>query len=195
MTPRTEKAPQTGEVTQAGEVTQTGEVTQVGEVTQAGGAAQTGQKHILASPAEGKAIPLSEVPDETFANEILGKGMAILPTEGKILAPFDGSIDTVFDTKHAIGMTSSEGVEILIHVGINTVELGGRFYQAHVAEGDSVKKGQLLLTFDIAAIQKEGYDIATPLVVTNSEDYESVTLLKQGLTHPGEGVLEVVGGE
>ena len=183
MTPRTEKAPQTGEVTQAGEVTQTGE------------AAQTGQKYILASPAEGKAIPLSEVPDETFANEILGKGMAILPTEGKILAPFDGSIDTVFDTKHAIGMTSSEGVEILIHVGINTVELGGRFYQAHVAEGDSVKKGQLLLTFDIAAIQKEGYDIATPLVVTNSEDYESVNLLKQGLTHPGEGVLEVVGGE
>ncbi len=151
-------------------------------------------KHIIACPALGRVMPLSQVPDETFAHEILGKGMAILPTEGRILAPFDGSIDTVFDTKHAIGMTSTDGVEILIHVGINTVELGGRFYQAHVAEGDSVKQGQLLLTFDMAAIQQEGYDITTPLVVTNSDDYDSVSLVQEGLTKPGQPVLEVSEG-
>ena len=129
--------------------------------------------------------------DETFAGEVLGKGIAVIPKEGKVLAPFDGTVDTVFDTKHAIGMTSDRGVELLIHVGINTVELNGVPYKAHVADGDTVKKGQLLLEFDIQAIREAGYDITTPVVVTNTDDFQEVEAVKTGEVHPGEEVLRV----
>lgn len=142
-------------------------------------------------PIEGEAIELSGVKDETFAGEVLGKGIAVIPNEGKVLAPFDGTVDTVFDTKHAIGMTSDRGVELLIHVGINTVELNGVPYKAHVADGDTVKKGQLLLEFDIQAIREAGYDITTPVVVTNTDDFQEVEAVKTGEVHPGEEVLRV----
>lgn len=129
---------------------------------------------MLGSPIKGDVIPLKEVPDETFAGEVLGKGIAIVPKDGRVVAPMDGVIETMFDTKHAVGIHGDNGVELLIHVGINTVELNGACYEAHVAEGSHVKKGDLLITFDIEKIKGAGYSVITPVIVTNSDDYEKV---------------------
>lgn len=134
----------------------------------------SGEK-ILFSPLTGKAIEMNQVDDSTFAAEILGKGIAIVPEKGQVTAPADGIVSTLFDTKHAIGITTDDGIEILIHVGINTVELNGKHYTAKVAEGDRVKAGQLMLEFDIDGIREAGYDVTTPVIVTNTDDYESVT--------------------
>ena len=123
---------------------------------------------------------MSEVPDGTFAAEVLGKGMAVIPSEGRVTAPCDAEVVALFDTKHAIGLKTAEGIELLIHVGINTVELGGKYYHAHIAQGDKVKAGQLMLTFDMDAIKKAGYNITTPVIVTYSVDYQRVEGLKTG---------------
>lgn len=149
------------------------------------------EKNAVYSPLNGNAIPLSEVKDETFAGEVLGKGMAVIPKEGKVYAPFDGVAETVFDTKHAIGLTSQDGIEVLIHIGINTVELNGRHYETHILEGDEVKAGQLLVTFDPEAIRQEGYDITTPIIVTNSDDYEEIKTEKLGDIHVMEKAITV----
>lgn len=149
------------------------------------------EKNTVYSPLNGNAIPLSEVKDETFAGEVLGKGMAVIPKEGKVYAPFDGVAETVFDTKHAIGLTSPNGIEVLIHIGINTVELNGRHYETHISEGDEVKAGQLLVTFDPEAIRQEGYDITTPIIVTNSDDYEEIKTEKLGDIHVMEKAITV----
>lgn len=149
------------------------------------------EKNAVYSPLNGNAIPLSEVKDETFAGEVLGKGMAVIPKEGKVYAPFDGVAETVFDTKHAIGLTSQDGIEVLIHIGINTVELNGRHYETHISEGDEVKAGQLLVTFDPEAIRQEGYDITTPIIVTNSDDYEEIKTEKLGDIHVMEKAITV----
>lgn len=149
------------------------------------------EKNTVYSPLNGNAIPLSEVKDETFAGEVLGKGMAVIPKEGKVYAPFDGVAETVFDTKHAIGLTSQDGIEVLIHIGINTVELNGRHYETHISEGDEVKAGQLLVTFDPEAIRQEGYDITTPIIVTNSDDYEEIKTEKLGDIHVMEKAITV----
>lgn len=132
------------------------------------------EKNTIYSPINGRIIPLTEVNDETFAGEVLGQGLAIIPKEGKVYAPCDGKVETVFDTKHAIGLTSEDGVELLIHVGINTVELGGKYYETHVEEGNQVKAGDLLISFEPEKIKKAGFDITTPLIVTNSDDYEEI---------------------
>lgn len=132
------------------------------------------------SPLTGKAVPMTEVPDDTFAAQVLGKGMAVLPSEGKVVAPCEAEVTTVFDTKHAIGLTTKEGVKLLIHIGINTVELGGKYYEVHVAEGDQVRPGQLLVTFDIAKIQNAGYNLTTPVIVTNTDDYKTVEGMASG---------------
>ena len=128
----------------------------------------------LYSPLKGEAIKLSEVPDDIFANEILGKGMAVIPKEGLVTAPVDGEVSTLFDTLHAIGITGDNGVEILIHVGINTVELEGKYYKALVKEGDKVTKGQPLLECDLVGIRKAGYNTVTPVIITNSDEYEEI---------------------
>ena len=149
------------------------------------------EKGVICSPLTGKAIPMSEVPDDTFAAEVLGKGMAVIPSEGKVVAPCHGEIFTLFDTKHAIGITTKDGVELLIHVGVNTVELNGKYYEAHVAQGDQVKPGQVLLTFDIQKIQEAGYPVATPVIIANTDDYKNVEGLKNGEIHCMEPLIKL----
>lgn len=128
----------------------------------------------IASPLKGKVIALSDVPDETFAAGVLGDGAAIEPSEGKVTAPADGVVSSLFDTHHAVGLTLDSGAELLVHVGINTVELKGEFYTAHVSEGDRVTKGQTLITFDKTAIESKGYKTVTPVIISNTEDYGAV---------------------
>lgn len=129
---------------------------------------------IITSPLKGKAIALSDVPDETFSCGILGQGAAIEPSEGIVCAPSGGVVSTLFDTSHAIGLTLDNGAEILIHIGINTVELEGEGYVPHVNEGDRIIKGQTLITFDKAAIEAKGYNTVTPVIVTNTEEYAEI---------------------
>lgn len=148
---------------------------------------------LLDSHMEGEAIPMSEVKDETFAAEVLGKGIAIIPKKGEVTAPCDAVVETVFATRHAIGLKADHGVEILIHVGINTVELGGKFYISHVTEGDRVRTGQVMLTFDMEKIKEAGYDVTTPMIVTNSDDYQEIRILKTGNVTKQDAVLEIKG--
>lgn len=138
------------------------------------------EKNTIYAPIEGKIIPLTEVKEDTFASEILGKGMGIVPNKGRVVAPFDGTVESVFATKHAIGLLSTDGIEVLIHVGINTVELDGTFFEAHVNDGDTVKAGDLLLEFDMEAIKAAGYDITTPVIITNTADYQDITVMTEG---------------
>jgi PTS system beta-glucosides-specific IIC component len=132
---------------------------------------------IIIAPIEGKAVPLSQVNDATFAEEMMGKGAAIIPSVGRALSPVNGVISALFETKHAIGITSDDGVEILIHIGLDTVKLGGKYFTAHIKSGDKVKVGDLLVEFDIEAIEKEGYEVITPVLVTNVYEYKDVKLL------------------
>lgn len=148
---------------------------------------------LLDSHMEGEAIPMSEVKDETFAAEVLGKGIAIIPKKGEVTAPCDAVVETVFATRHAIGLKADHGVEILIHVGINTVELGGKFYTSHVTEGGRVRTGQVMLTFDMEKIKEAGYDVTTPMIVTNSDDYQEIRILKTGNVTKQDAVLEIKG--
>lgn len=128
-------------------------------------------KEYIVSPIKGNAIPLVEVKDAAFASEMIGKGLAIIPSEGKVYAPFDGTVEALFATKHAIGLKSESGIEVLIHIGIDTVKLEGKGFTSHIAQGDIVKKGQLLVEFDIPFIKEQGYDVTTPVMVTNMDDY------------------------
>lgn len=143
------------------------------------------------SPLTGKAIPLTEVNDSTFAGEVLGKGAAVIPEKGEVCAPFNGTVETVFETKHAIGLRSDDGVELLIHIGVNTVELEGKYYETHVNEGDRITAGQLLVSFSMEDIRKAGYDITTPVIVTNSDDYQEVCQEKTGEIRKLEKILTV----
>ena len=148
--------------------------------------------NVLYSVLEGNAIRLSQVDDATFASEVLGKGIAVIPSKGEVVAPCDATVETVFDTKHAVGLSTEDGMELLIHIGINTVELNGKYYTSHVKNGDRVKKGQPLISFDICKIKDAGYDITTPLIVTNSDDYKDVKILLEGTVTPADKVLEIV---
>ena len=123
---------------------------------------------------------MTDVPDETFASDVLGKGVAVEPSEGKVVAPADGEVSTLFDTHHAIGLTLDNGMEMLIHIGINTVELNGEGYKAHVLEGDRVVRGQTLITFDIPLIQSKGYKTVTPVIITNPDDYAEINKVAEG---------------
>ena len=129
------------------------------------------RKEIISSPIEGTVAPLSSAKDEAFAQGILGKGILIHPTKGEVVAPFDGTVMTLFPTKHAIGLISDNGLELLIHIGLDTVQLNGQYFEAHVKQGDRVTRGQKLITFDKDALIKAGFNIETPVLVTNSADY------------------------
>lgn len=126
------------------------------------------------SPLEGESVPLSSVNDQTFASGILGNGVAVKPSAGRVVAPFSGEVSTLFDTKHAIGLTGDDGVELLIHVGLNTVELEGRYYDAKVKMGDRVERGQTLIEFDKDEIEKAGYETVTPVIISNIDSYKSM---------------------
>ena len=157
--------------------------------TEAECATKVTEKDTVYSPMEGKLIPMEEVPDETFASKALGDGVAVIPESGKVYAPFDGQVEMVYDTKHAIGLVSEDGMELLIHVGINTVELGGKYFSAKAENGQKMKKGDLLLEFDMDGIQKAGYPVVTPVIVTNSDDYEDLKLRTSGNVKPGEKII------
>lgn len=145
---------------------------------------------ILYAPVVGECVPVTEVSDPTFGQEILGKGIAIKPTEGKVLAPCDGTVEQMFETGHAVSLTSDFGAEILIHVGLDTVELKGKHYKTHAKAGDKVKKGQLLIEFDVEAIKAAGYDVITPVVICNSDDYATITP-RTGTVTNDDPVLEL----
>lgn len=144
------------------------------------------EKKVIFAYAAGEAVPVDRVPDPTFSQEILGKGMAIIPADGKIYAPCDGRIQMVFDTLHAISMVSDFGAEILIHAGLDTVTLKGNGFKAHVIEGDEVKRGQLLLEMDTEKIKAAGLDPITPLIICNSGEYSHFSLVREGSVNPGE---------
>lgn len=142
------------------------------------------------APAKGETHPLSSVKDEAFSSGSLGEGFAVEPSEGKVYAPFSGKVAMLFPTKHAIGLMSEQGIELIIHVGIDTVNLNGQYFDAHVKTGDTVKKGDLLLTFDMDAIKKEGYDMTIPVIVTNSANYD-VQIQSTGYADNNTVVLKV----
>lgn len=146
---------------------------------------------VLVSPMNGVVVPMNEVKDEAFAACVLGDGVAVEPEEGKLFAPADGVIDNVFDSKHAIGMTTTDGVELLLHVGIDTVKLAGQHFTVGVSAGQKVKQGDLLLTFEMDAIKAAGYLCTTPMIVCNTDDYQSIQPLATGPIKAGQKLLEI----
>ena len=131
---------------------------------------------LLESPLEGELLALKEVNDPAFAGELMGRGAAVKSPQGKVVAPFDGEVTVLFPTKHAIGLHSVDGVDLLVHVGLDTVNLEGKYFTAHVEQGAKIRKGDVLIEFDEAAIRAAGYDTTTPVVVTNAADYGKITL-------------------
>lgn len=156
---------------------------------------QKTNKEIIGSPLEGKVIPLSQVKDAAFSAGVMGKGAAIEPTLGEVRAPFDGMVMILFPTKHAIGLISNEGTELLIHIGIDTVQLEGKYFETFVKQGQSVKKGDLLLKFDIERIQNAGYSTQVPIIVTNTQDYMDILVTNQSTIHQNEVLLTAVNAQ
>lgn len=146
----------------------------------------------IASPMKGKVLRLEEIQDAAFASGVLGKGAAVLPEEGRVFAPVTGTVTALFPTLHAIGIVSEEGVEVLIHIGLNTVQLEGRGFEAKVQQGDHVVKGQLMITFDREMMEAEGYCMETPVIITNSAAYLDVVEEKKDRTEVGERLLTVI---
>jgi len=128
----------------------------------------------LNSPLSGKVIPLEKVADETFASGLLGKGIAIIPESGRVISPVDGTVASIFRTGHAVGLIADNGIEIMIHVGMDTVQLNGKHFTAHVTQDQAIRCGDVLIEFDIPALREAGYDLTTPVIVTNSDDYLDV---------------------
>ena len=146
---------------------------------------------VLSACLNGTVVPLAEVKDEAFASGALGDGIAIEPIDGELVAPADGEISSTFETHHAVGMTTVDGAELLMHIGIDTVKLGGKHFTYLVNEGDKVKKGQPLIRFDLEAIKAEGYPVTTPLIVCNTDDYAAVAAKASGTVKQGDALLEL----
>ncbi|MDR3128381.1 MAG: PTS glucose transporter subunit IIA [Bifidobacteriaceae bacterium] len=136
----------------------------------------------------GQSIPLEQVPDKAFSQGILGKGVGIIPKSHKILAPADGEISTIFDTLHAFSMTTNKGVEVLVHIGLDTVKLNGQGFKSSIKAGDKVKKGDLIIEADFALIQQKGYKIVTPVVILNSDNYPNMSF-KYGEVIIGDEII------
>lgn len=148
-------------------------------------------EYLLGAPAKGKAVPLTEVNDPTFSEGMLGQGVAVIPSEGKIYAPIDGEVGMVFDTLHAVSLTADCGAEVLIHVGLDTVKMNGYGFVGHVQAGDKVKKGDLLLEVDLEKVKAAGYDTITPMLICNTDDYASVEGLSGKDVEPGDDVIKI----
>lgn len=146
---------------------------------------------VLSACLNGTVVPLAEVKDEAFASGALGDGIAIEPIDGELVAPADGEISSTFETHHAVGMTTVDGAELLMHIGIDTVKLGGKHFTYLVSEGDKVKKGQPLIRFELEAIKAEGYPVTTPLIVCNTDDYAAVAAKASGTVKQGDALLEL----
>ena len=140
---------------------------------------------------KGKTVPLSQVPDNAFASGVLGRGLAVIPEDGKVCAPCDGTVSMIFKTKHALGFQTQNGTEVLIHIGINTVNLDGAHFTPKVEEGASVSKGQLLMEFDKEAIEKEGYSLITPILLTNLEESAKIELITGKEVDKGQVVIRL----
>lgn len=155
---------------------------------------QTGGKaadELIASPFNGEAVPLAEIKDEAFASGALGKGLAIEPAEGKLYSPVSGTVSVLFPTNHAVGIISDNGAEILVHIGMDTVELNGKFFTAHTAQGARVEKGQVLIEFDIAGIREAGFVVTTPVIVTNPDQYDELITTDVKQLKAGDRLIEV----
>lgn len=154
-------------------------------------AAPAAKDTVLSACLNGTVVPLADVKDEAFASGALGDGIAIEPTDGELVAPADGEISSTFETHHAVGMTTADGAELLMHIGIDTVKLGGKHFTYLVNEGDKVKKGQPLIRFELEAIKAEGYPVTTPLIVCNTDDYAAVVAKASGTVKQGDALLEL----
>ena len=146
---------------------------------------------VLAAPLAGTVVPLTEVSDATFAGKVLGDGIAIEPTDGRLVAPCDGIVTGVFHTGHIVNIRSDDGCKILLHIGIDTVKLNGRFFSAIARAGDRVRKGDLLVQFDIGGLRASGYRLTAPMIVCNSADYSAVTPMASGIIPAGENLLDL----
>lgn len=149
------------------------------------------EKWALTAPVAGQAVPVSEVSDPTFGEEILGKGIAIKPSEGKVFAPCDATVDMMFETGHAVSLVSDFGAEILIHVGLDTVNLKGEHFTVRAKSGDKVKKGEVLIEFDRPAIIAAGYDVITPMVICNSPEFKTIETHTGKTVTTGDVVMEL----
>ena len=154
-------------------------------------AAPAAKDTVLSACLNGTVVPLADVKDEAFASGVLGDGIAIEPTDGELVAPADGEISSTFETHHAVGMTTADGAELLMHIGIDTVKLGGKHFTYLVNEGDKVKKGQPLIRFELEAIKAEGYPVTTPVIVCNTDDYAAVEAKAGGTVKQGDALLEL----
>ena len=150
-----------------------------------------GEKEIICSPLNGMAVNCEGIKDLTFRGEMLGKTVAIRPTDGKVYAPADGKVDMLMETMHAVNMTSEKGAEILIHVGIDTVELNGKYFKSYIKTGDQVKRGDLLLEFNVEKIAEAGYNMIEPIIICNSDDYSEVEKILDKEIKVGETLMKL----
>lgn len=160
-------------------------------VTPSPATAPAAKDTVLSACLNGTVVPLADVKDEAFASGVLGDGIAIEPSDGELVAPADGEISSTFETHHAVGMTTADGAELLMHIGIDTVKLGGKHFTYLINEGDKVKKGQPLIRFKLEAIKAEGYPVTTPLIVCNTDDYAVVEAKASGTVKQGDALLEL----
>lgn len=145
----------------------------------------------LKAVEDGRTIPMDEVNDQTFAQELLGPGIAIVPSNGTVVSPINGTIATVMDTKHAVCIQGEDGLELIVHAGLDTVELNGKYYQTYKEIGDQVKAGDVLLEFDLEEITMAGYDVTTPIVITNLGDYKITKCLTGQQVKAGKEVIQL----
>ncbi|MBD3948734.1 PTS glucose transporter subunit IIA [Tuanshanicoccus lijuaniae] len=150
------------------------------------------KQELIAAPLTGKVVALSDVPDQVFASEAMGKGIAILPSKGEVVSPVNGEVTTIFPTGHAVGITSDSGAEILIHIGMDTVQLDGKGFTAYVKNGDRVQAGQKLIDFDIATIEADGLPTITPVIITNTKQYTDVITTQEAEVSVGDYLLDAV---
>jgi len=146
---------------------------------------------VITAPLDGYVVPVAQLSDPVFSEDILGRGIAIKPDSGSVIAPADATISLMFETGHAVSLVTDDGVELLIHVGIDTVKLKGRHYTIHKNSEDIVKAGEILMEFDAAAIQSDGYDTATPVVVCNPDDFRKISFAEEGPIKAGDPLITI----